>query len=260
MAGPIRVVHYLNQFFAGRGGEEAAGEAVSFVEGPLGPGRLLQQRLGETGRIAGTVVGGDAYVAERPEAARAAFVALLHTQGPDVVLAGPAFESGRYGVACIQMLVAASDRGVPAAAAMHPANPALALRRPGGYVVPTAADATGMMEAISRLAVIGVKLGRREPLGPAVVDGYLPTGERRPVVHPEPGHTRAMAMLVDKLAGRSFRSELALLRRRAITPAPPLDDTAKSRLALNTSGGLVPRGNPDRMPHRYSRHWETLPR
>ena len=254
MADPIRVVHYLNQFFAGRGGEEAAGEPVRFVEGPLGPGRLLQQRLADAGRVVGTVVGGDAYVAERAEDARRAFVAVLHAQRPDVVLAGPAFESGRYGVACIRMLGAAADCAIPAAAAMHPTNPGLALGRSGGYVVPAAADATGMAEAISRLAAIGVKLGRRHPLGPAAVEGYLPTGERRPVVHSEPGHTRAMAMLLAKLAGRPFRSELALRRPAAVEPAPALGDTAKSRLVLITSGGLVPRGNPDRMPHRYSRH------
>jgi glycine reductase len=152
------------------------------------------------------------------------------------------------------MLGAAADCAIPAAAAMHPANPGLALRRPGGYIVPAAADATRMAEAVGRLAEIGLKLARREPLGPAAVDGYLPTGERRPVVHPEAGHTRAVAMLLAKLAGRPFRSELALLRPRAVAPAPALGDAAKSRLALITSGGLVPRGNPDRMPPRYSRH------
>ena len=63
-----------------------------------------------------------------------------------------------------------------------------------------------------------------------------------------------MAMLLDKLAGRPFRSELALLQPRAVAPAPALGDTTASRLALITSGRLVPRGNPDRMPHRHSRH------
>jgi glycine reductase len=254
MADPVRILHYLNQFFAGRGGEEAAGAPVRFVEGPVGPGRLLKQHLGETGRIVGTVVGGDAYVAEQPDAARSAFVAILREQRPDVVLAGPAFESGRYGVACIHLLAAAADRKIPAAAAMHPANPGLALRRPGDYIVPAAADAVGMAEAIGRLARIGLKLARRERLGPAAVDGYLPTGERRPVTHPEPGHARAMAMLLAKLAGRPFASELALVHPPTAAPAPPLEDVAKSRLALITSGGLVPRGNPDRMPPRYSRH------
>ena len=39
MIGPV--VHYLNQFFAGLGGEEAAGHEPVRLEGPQGPGRAL---------------------------------------------------------------------------------------------------------------------------------------------------------------------------------------------------------------------------
>jgi glycine reductase len=251
---PVRVLHYLNQFFAGRGGEEAAGLPVAFAEGAAGPGRLLQQRLGLAGRVIGTIVGGDAHVAEQPAAAMVAFVDLVRTHRPDVVVAGPAFESGRYGLACVRVCAAALECGVPAVAALHPANPGLALRAPGTLVVPAAAHVTGMAEAIERLARLAVRLGRREALGPAAAEGYLPTGDRRPVVHAEPGHSRALAMLVAKLAGRPFDSEMILVRPAPIAPAPALRDTGASRLALITSGGLVPRGNPDRMPQRYSRH------
>ncbi len=48
----MRVVHYLNQFFGGQGGEEAAHLAPSIQDGAVGPGRLLEQVLGagRTGR------------------------------------------------------------------------------------------------------------------------------------------------------------------------------------------------------------------
>ena len=36
------VVHYLNQFFAGLGGEEAAGLAPRRIGGAVGPGRGLE--------------------------------------------------------------------------------------------------------------------------------------------------------------------------------------------------------------------------
>ncbi len=39
MAQPIRVVHYVNQFFGGIGGEERARTPLEVREGPLGPGR-----------------------------------------------------------------------------------------------------------------------------------------------------------------------------------------------------------------------------
>ena len=43
----LRVVHFVNQFFGGIGGEQAANVALEVREGPVGPGRLLQELLGE---------------------------------------------------------------------------------------------------------------------------------------------------------------------------------------------------------------------
>ena len=39
----IRAVHYLNQFFAGLGGEEQAGVEPACFDGARGPGLLLQR-------------------------------------------------------------------------------------------------------------------------------------------------------------------------------------------------------------------------
>jgi len=39
MAKPYKVVHFLNQFFAGIGGEEQANTPVQASDGPIGPGR-----------------------------------------------------------------------------------------------------------------------------------------------------------------------------------------------------------------------------
>ena len=38
----MRVVHYLNQFFAGIGAEEQAGSGLEARAGALGPGKLLE--------------------------------------------------------------------------------------------------------------------------------------------------------------------------------------------------------------------------
>jgi len=37
----MRVVHYLNQFFGGLGGEEQAGMLLEIREGAIGPGLLV---------------------------------------------------------------------------------------------------------------------------------------------------------------------------------------------------------------------------
>ena len=38
-----KIVHYINNFFAGAGGEEAQGMNPEFHPGPVGPGQALAQ-------------------------------------------------------------------------------------------------------------------------------------------------------------------------------------------------------------------------
>jgi betaine reductase len=105
MSTPLRVVHYVNQFFAGVGGEEQAHVGVSVREGAVGPGRPLAQAL-------------------------AAVAGELERLRSDVIVAGPAFGSGRYGLACAHVCRIAGQRGMAAVTAMHPENPgATGLRR-----------------------------------------------------------------------------------------------------------------------------------
>ena len=54
MSTKIRVVHYLNQFFAQIGGEDKADVGLAFKDGPAGPGRALQQALGDNGEVVAT--------------------------------------------------------------------------------------------------------------------------------------------------------------------------------------------------------------
>ncbi|MGH9165859.1 MAG: glycine/betaine/sarcosine/D-proline family reductase selenoprotein B, partial [Acidimicrobiales bacterium] len=93
-----RVVHYINQFFAGQGGEDEAGTPLAFTDGPVGPGRRLQQLLGEDFEVVATVSAGDDWAATTPGAA-GAIVELMRQAEPDMVVTGPAFTSGRYGLA-----------------------------------------------------------------------------------------------------------------------------------------------------------------
>jgi glycine reductase len=65
----IRVVHYLNQFFAQIGGEDKGDVGPGVKEGPLGPGRALQQALGENGEVVATIFCGDNYFAENQDEA-----------------------------------------------------------------------------------------------------------------------------------------------------------------------------------------------
>src|SRR5262245_35415501 len=98
METPLRVVHYLNQFFAGVGGQDAANIPPRVQHGPLGAGRPLQQILKDDGTVVATLICGDNFLNDARDAATSTLTTMLRDLKPDVVIAGPAFESGRYGL------------------------------------------------------------------------------------------------------------------------------------------------------------------
>ncbi|MDQ3353385.1 MAG: glycine/betaine/sarcosine/D-proline family reductase selenoprotein B, partial [Actinomycetota bacterium] len=112
-----RVVHYLNQFFAGQGGEDAASSPPRSQDGAVGPGRRLGQLLGSDFEIVATVFCGDDDASGRPEAIDE-ILALVRQGNPDLLVIGPAFTSGRYGLACARLARAAVDAGLAVVAAM----------------------------------------------------------------------------------------------------------------------------------------------
>jgi glycine reductase len=240
-----RVVHYINQFFAGLGGEEAANRPVEVHREPIGATRGLIAELGGRADVVATIVGGDNYMNDERERAAAAVRKALRELRPDVVVAGPAFEAGRYGLACAEVCRAATGEGIPAVTAMHPAAPAATMHRRELLIVPTGSTAADMARALRPLARLALKLARGEALEPADVDGYLPRGVRKSGTRGAPGFLRALDMLEAKLAGRPFVSEIPYQAPEAVAPAPPLRDVGRAVIALVTTGGLVPKGNPD---------------
>jgi len=258
MSDGLRVVHYLNQFFAGIGGEEQANVGLSVRTGAVGPGRALEAALGGAAHVEATIVCGDNFATERVEEASAALAAELDRLRPDVLVAGPAFASGRYGLACALACKVAQARGLRAIAAMHPENPGATSARREIYVVPTGTSTTAMPAALAALAPLAVRLARGETLGPAEVEGYLPRGIRQVHDRGRPGYQRALSMLLDKLHGRPYRSEVPYAAPERVAPAPPLADLSRARIAMVTTGGLVRKGNPDKQVSanavRFHRH------
>ena len=52
----MRVVHYINQFYAGKGGEDKADWKPEAVEGPVVPGQELKKNLGYQAELVCTVI------------------------------------------------------------------------------------------------------------------------------------------------------------------------------------------------------------
>jgi betaine reductase len=251
----MRVVHYLNQFYAGLGGEEAASLEPRVVAGPVGPGRLLDQLLGELSggahRIAATVVCGDDHAAATAGVTER-LLDLVREQGAELLLAGPAFGSGRYGLVCARLAAAGTAAGLPSIAAMHPDNPGLgeAGRAP---VVAAGASAREMRPSVARLAAAAIRLAAGEELTGS--DGRVSRTVRLGRIVERTGAERAVALVLRRLAGETDVSEIPLGGFDAVDPAAPVDTPAGALVALLTEGALVPAGNPDRLESARATRW-----
>jgi glycine reductase complex component B subunit gamma len=254
MPEPVRVLHYINQFFAGIGGEDKAGHPPETRDGAAGPGRLLDKVLGPDS-VAATLICGDNFFQEQPEAAAAAVRAAIESVRPNVVIAGPAFVSGRYGLACGEVAKIAGELGVPAVAAMNADNPAASMYSGKVYVIGTGAKPVSMGPGLTLTARFAAKLAAGEPIGPAATEGYLPRGGRQVVTLDQPGYLRAVDMFVAKLNRRPFVTEIPYQAVDKVPPARPLADLTKATIALVTTGGLIRKGNPDKQTSSNARRY-----
>ncbi len=248
MVKKIRVIHYLNQFFAQAGAEEKGGVRPGARKGAVGPGRVLQQALGDRGEVVATLFCGDNYFAENQEKATEELLHYAALYDPDLLIAGPAFEAGRYGFACGAICRAAQERlRIVAVAGMDGENAAASLFRKSVYIVNSGSSAARMAPALQRMSALGVKLVQGAPVGKPEDEGYIPRGIKRNEFASRPPAERAVDMLLAKIHGGSFKSEISTPEFQRIQPAKPIRDLASAVIALVTDGGLVPEGNPERM-------------
>ncbi len=244
----IKVVHYINQFYGGIGGEEKADVKPEIREGVVGPGMALKGALGADAEIVATVICGDSYFNENLEEATNEILKMVKEYDPDLFIAGPAFNAGRYGVACGSICKAVKENlDIPVISGMYPENPGAEMFKKDLHIIETANAATGMRQAIPAMAKLSLKLAKGEEIGPPAEENYIPRGIRKNVFKEERGSKRAVNMLVAKLKGENFVTEYAMPDFDRVEPNPAVVDIKNAKIALVTSGGIVPKGNPDRI-------------
>ena len=86
----LRVVQYINQFFANIGGEEKADHRPEIRKGIVGPGLAFKTAFGEEAEIVATVICGDSYFNENLETAKKTVLEMIKSENPDLVICGPA--------------------------------------------------------------------------------------------------------------------------------------------------------------------------
>lgn len=250
-----RALYYINQFYAGIGGEDKADIGLQEIEGKLGPAIGLEKLCQGELEVVKTIACGDNFINDEEKFAQLLprLRQIVEVVKPDVVIAGPAFNAGRYGVACGRIIdFMRRECDIPGVSGMYRENPAVPMFSRDNYLIDTPETAAGMRTALPVLAALALKLARREEIGPARVEGYIPRGFRYNRWHEKTGAERTVAMLLKKLRGEDYQTEIPLRGFEQVPPAPPLADTANKTIALITTGALVPRGNPDGLKQAFS--------
>ncbi len=243
-----KVVHYINQFYAGIGGEEKADVKPEVNKEVMGPGMGLAKELGDAAEIVATIVCGDSYFNENIESATAEILEMVKAEQPDLFIAGPAFNAGRYGTACGAMAKAVKEAlDIPVMTAMYVENPGADMYKKDVYVIETGNSAATMRKALPVMGKFALKLLKGEAIGTPAEDGYMEKGIRVNYFADKVGAERAVEMLVKKLNGESFETEYPMPVFSNVEPGKPIADLSKAKIALVTSGGVVPKGNPDRI-------------
>ena len=252
----MRVVHYLNQFFGGVGGEERAGMRLEEREGAAGPGRLLEQLLGGNAKIVKTLVCGDNYAVEHQDEVIASVLKKVQEAKAELFIAGPCFEAGRYGMISGALCSAVqSERAIPVVTAMAGENPGADLYREALYIIDSGPSSAKMRDVLVKMAELAKKLVAREEIGLPGEEGYLRRGLIRDEFVEQTAAKRLVDMIMAKVTGGPFESEMVPTSFEPIPMPPAVKDLSKARVMLITDGGLVPKGNPDRIEGSAATRW-----
>ncbi len=249
----IRVVHYLNPTFSGL---SFGVNRVVLRRESARLGKELEKISGGRIEIVATIVGDDNYVAENLEEATEGISALLSVERLlstdiasgdkpkfdfDLLIAGPAFNAGRYGMACGALCKTVQEKlGIPAVTAMYKENPGVDQYKKDVCIVRASQTAVGMKDALEKMVSLGLKLVRGEDVN-SEVDHHFPHGLRKNYFIDKTGAERA----IEALLADSPITEYPMPEFDRVSPVLPISD--KVKIALVTSGGIVPIGNPDRI-------------
>ena len=243
----LKIVHYLNQFFGQIGGEDKADIPPRLKEGAVGPGAVLNRMLGDQAEIVNTIICGDTFFNENLAESKSKIREFLKKTDADLLIAGPAFNAGRYGVACGTVAeMAKAELEMDVISGIYPENPGYEMFKQYAYFVKTTDSAAGMRTALPDMAeLVKSYLKKNGNLGSPQEEGYLPRGVRKNVFVDQRGAARAVKMLITKLEAEEFETEYSMPVFDRVDPADPVENLAEAKVALVTSGGIVPKGNPD---------------
>jgi glycine reductase len=252
-----KAILYLNQFFGQVGGEDKADYEPEIREGQVGAAMMLNGAL-EGAEVSHTVICGDNFMGSNRDEAIERILGFLEDKEFDIFLAGPAFQAGRYGAACGAIAKAVKEKfNVPVVTSMHVENPGVLMFKKDMYVMVGGNNAGRMRKDMGAMAKLANKILAGEPVGTADEEGFFARGKRHQC-WPEgmkPASERVVEMLLKKIAGEPFQTELPIPKSERVEIAAPIADLSKASIAVVTTGGIVPVENPDRIQSASATRW-----
>jgi glycine reductase len=224
----MKAILYINQFFGQIGGEEFAGHEPEIREGIVGPGMAYAKALKDEVEITHTIICGDNFMGSKTDEAIKRILGFLDDKEFDIFFAGPAFRAGRYGAACGHICSAVQKKfGVPAITSMNEENPGVEMYRKEMYIFKGGASAAAMRKDVAKMSAFALRLLYGEKLNSAAEEGYFGRGIRDQIWldPPVPATDRVIDMLLKKVNGEEYQSELIIPKseRAPIAPAIPPD-------------------------------------
>lgn len=251
-----KAVHYINQFFAGIGGEDKADHAPEIREGVVGASMAMNDVL--DAEVTHTIICGDNFMGSNTEEAIEQIIGFLSHIDFDIFVAGPAFQAGRYGVACGTIGKAVKKNfDVPVITSMHEENPGVEMFKKDMYIFKGGKSAAKLRQDAKNMAKFANKLLCGENTNSASEEGFFERGIRQQVWREDQktAAERGVDMLLKKLHNEPFETELVISKQDRVEIAAPITDLSKANIAMVTTGGIVPVDNPDRIQSASATRW-----
>lgn len=247
---------YLNQFFSQIGSEDMASTKPIWKEEKNNVSLLFEKQLKNT-EIIGTIICGDNYFNENKDKALKDIFEIIKNKEFDFFIAGPAFNAGRYAMACAELCKEINkEYSIPAVTGMYHENPAVNIFKKDVYIIKTKKTARDMRNASEKISNLILELLENENVQDPEKFDYYPKGKRINLFKEKNGAKRALEMLLLKINGEKFISEIPLPEYDNVKRAKKLTNLKNSKIALITTGGIVPIGNPDHLPAATAKKYE----
>ena len=254
-----KVIYYVNQFFGGIGGEDTADFEPEIRAEAVGPAMAANEAL-QDAEVTHTVICGDNFMGSNTDEALERIAQMLEGKEMDLFIAGPAFQAGRYGVACGNVCKMVGEKfGVPTLTSMNVENPGVEMFKKDTIIMDGANAAAKMRKDMKNMMAVANKILAGEELEGPAAEGYFASGKRvEKFLEDTRENTaayRGVQMLIKKIKGEDYQTELVIPKKDLVPVAEPINNLSEATIAMVTTGGIVPVDNPDRIQSASATRW-----